>query len=158
MGQSVGVICEIAAPDADGMYLTDFLSYSHKVRHRAERLTEEIGVKAGYDHANPTVGEFLCDIHKRHVVELGLVYSHHLDFRTDVQHLFRILHGMARDLVKIMGDHVILGISCVNCRLEDLDPEVGELGSPDPADQLFCLAGEHRAANDFNTSGFFYVF
>ena len=77
----MGVICEIAAPDADGMYLTDFLSHSHKVRHRAERLTEEIGVKAGYDHANPTVGEFLCDIHKRHVVELGLVYSHHLDFR-----------------------------------------------------------------------------
>ena len=108
MGQSVGVICEIAAPDADGMYLTDFLSYSHKVRHRAERFSEKIGVKAGDDHTDSAVGEFLGHIHKRHIIELGLVNPDDLHIRTDVQHLFRILHGMARDLVEVVRDNVIL--------------------------------------------------
>src|SRR5918999_5915707 len=43
-----------AADHADRVQLVDELCVSHELRHGAERLPTEVGVRAGDDHAQPT--------------------------------------------------------------------------------------------------------
>ena len=102
------MIGQIAASHADGMNLTHLLGHRHEIRHRAERLAEEIRVQTGDDHPDATVGKLLGHIHKRHVIELGLINPHDLHIRADFQHLLRILDRMARYLVEVVRDNVIL--------------------------------------------------
>ena len=67
---------------------------------------------------------------------------------------------MAADgnLVEIVGDDIVNGITGVDGRLEYLDFEIGEFSSSDPSDKLLCLPGEHRSAYYLDASVIFYVF
>jgi hypothetical protein len=45
-------------------------------------------------------------------------------------------------------DDVILGVSIVDARLENLDLLTCDLCAPQPADELLALSAEHAARND----------
>jgi len=49
-----------------------------------------------------------------------------------------------------MRDDVILAVTVVDERLEDLHLLFRDLRAPQPADQLFALAAEHAADDDFD--------
>ena len=60
--------------------------------------------------------------------------------------------------MEIVRDHLDVAVAFVEGGLEDGDLLVGELGAAKAPDQFFCLAGEHRTADDFDVAGMFYVF
>ncbi len=51
-----------------------------------------------------------------------------------------------------MAHHVFIAVACVNGRLEYFHFLMCEDGTFHSADQLFCLAREHRPAHHLNSS------
>src|SRR5438105_3262206 len=51
-----------------------------------------------------------------------------------------------------MRHDVVVGVALVNARLEDLHALACDLRAPQPADQLFALAAEHRPAYHLDPS------
>jgi hypothetical protein len=49
-----------------------------------------------------------------------------------------------------MGDDVVVRVTFIDPRLEDLDTLAGDLGAAEPPNQLFALAAEHGAANNLD--------
>ena len=81
----MGVVGKVAASDTDGVDFTDLFGYGHQERHGTERLTEVVRIQACDYHPFTPVCKFLGDLHQRHVIELRLIYSNHLDVVGDIQ-------------------------------------------------------------------------
>ena len=158
VGETVGVIGELAAFDADGVDLLDVLGDGHQERHRAERLAEVVGVKAGDDDAHAFIGKGLDDLDDAEIEELGLVDADHLDIVRDGEHLQRRIDRSGRDPVKVMGHDLNVRIAVIYRGLEDGDFLMGELCPLETADEFLCLSGEHGAADDLHAAGFYVVF
>ena len=139
----MGVVGKVAASDTDGVDFTDQIGRAQRGGRGSISVVAVSCKKACDYHPFTPVCKFLGDLHQRHVIELRLIYSNHLDVVGDIQHLLGILHCVAGDLVEIVGDYIVLGVSGVNGRLEYLDLEICEFSSPDPADEFLGLAREH---------------
>ena len=51
-----------------------------------------------------------------------------------------------------MADHLDVVVAVVDARLEEQDALLGEARALHPAEQLFGLAAEHRAADDLDAT------
>src|SRR4029078_1022791 len=88
------------------------------------------------------------------VEELPLVDAHHLGLRADaLEQLARRADALRLDLHRAVRGDVIVAVAVVELGLEDLDLALGDLGAAQAADQLFALAAEHAAGDDFNPPG-----
>ena len=157
-GKTVAVIGEVAAAYADGMDFLYIFRNGHQPGHRTERLAEIVGVQAGDDDADATIGEGLAYLHDAFIEKLGFVDADHLHVRREVQHPGRSLDRGAGNRRGIVGYDVEVGVTFVDGRLEDFNLLFGELGAFEPTDQFFRLAGKHGAADYFDTARFFGIF
>lgn len=155
----MGVIGEIAALDADGMYLLDVLSYCHESRHGTEWLTEIVGIKACNDDAFAFVGKGLHNRNNVFVKELCLVNAYDLNIVLQgLQHCCSCCYRTALDALGVMRNDIALRVSDIDSRLEDCDLLIGEPCSFETADKFLGLAGEHGTAYYFNATCFFRIF
>lgn len=81
--------------------------------------------------------------HEAFVEELCLVYAHDLHVAGHVENLRGRRNRCGPYLVKVMGDDLHIGISSVDCRLENGYLLVGEPRPAQAAYELLRLAGEH---------------
>ena len=147
------MVRDVAAADADGMNLRDVFGRGHQGRHRAERLAEVVHVKARNDDAHTALGQLPGHVDDCIVEELRLVDAHHVDAFGALENGPRRIDRLGENRVALVRDDLLLGIAGVNLGLVYLNVEVGEPGPFEAADQLFGLAGEHRAADDFDPTG-----
>src|SRR5262249_40558982 len=85
------------------------------------------------------------------VEELAFVDSHYLGVFVDAaDELARAPHALRRDAHIAMGDDAVVAVAVVEQRLEDLDLLPGNLRPSQPANELFALAAEHAAGDDFD--------
>src|SRR5690606_10039997 len=82
--------------------------------------------------------------------ELRLVDPDHGGIPGEEQELVRRVHDDRGDRVLVVRDDGGLGVAVVDGGLEDLDLLPRDAGAFEPADELFGLAGEHRAADDLD--------
>lgn len=144
-----------AAPNTDGMHLLHILGNSHKSRHWSERFPEKIRVETGDNHPHARVRKFLSYLHERRVKKLRLVNAHDLCSFCKFQHFLRRIHRKGTHMLAIVRDHVLLGIAYIYAGLEHGYFLVGELRTSYASDEFFCLAREHRAADNlYRTRGF----
>ena len=139
LGEAVGVVGEAAALHTDGMDFLDILGHCHKGRHGTERLTCEICVKTSHYDPYPFVGQGLCHFDNGVVKELGFIYPHYFHIAGKQKHAGRRIYRGGRNAMRIVRDHLIVGISHIYGRLVDFDFLVGKLRPPEPSDQFFRL-------------------
>ena len=154
----MGMIREISTLDADGVDLTDILSYSHQSGHRAERLSKIVRIETGDNHPDSAVCESLTHIDQFIIEELGFVDTYHIYVGRDFQHMLRIADRSRLDAVKVVGDDLDIRVPDIDGGLEDGDLQISELGPLEPADKFFRLSGKHRAANHLDAARSFVVF
>ena len=51
-------------------------------RNRTERNSLVVHIQSRHDHSHATVGEFVANLHKTIVQELGFIDTHHVDIRS----------------------------------------------------------------------------
>ena len=56
-------------------------------------------------------------------------------------------------VVPLVFSSLVVGVSGIDARLEDLDLLAGDLGTADAADELLALAAEHAAGDDLDPPG-----
>ena len=157
-GKTVGVIGELAALDTDGVDFLHVLGDGHQERHRAEWLTEIVGVKAGDDDAHALVGKGLHHLYDAEIEELGFVDADNLDIVRNGKHLERSVDRSGGNAVVIVGDHFNVRVTVIDSWLEDGYFLMGELRPLETADEFFGLSGKHGAADDLHAAGFYVVF
>src|SRR6267143_3805414 len=149
--EALGVDSGIAAADANGKQLGDFLGDGKEARHGFERAAAIIGIQTGDDHALAEIREFGANIHDLIAKELRFVDAD--DFRARRQ-LFHDLgsfeHVVRRNAQARMRHDLVGGVTLVDGRLEDLHTLARDFRAAQPPDQLFALAGKHRADDDFD--------
>ena len=146
-GEAVRMLGEVAATDADGMYLRHILCRGHKVGHRTERLARIVHVETGHDHPYAAVGQLAADLHEALIEELRFVDSHHVDVAGEEQNVAGRFDRGGADGIGVVGDHILLRIAHIDGGLENFYFQVGELGSFESSDQLFGFARKHRSAD-----------
>ena len=133
------------------MQLVHDLGDAQELRHRAERLTAEIGIGAGEDHAAAAQREVARDLHDAGVEELHLVDRNDLRERIEPERdLARRVHRHRLDgpaVVTADGEDAA-GISVIKVRLEHLHPLLRDHRPAHATDELFALAAEHHAGDD----------
>ena len=149
-GQAVRMVRQVAAPYADGVYFGYVLRRSHQRRHRSEGLAREVHVEARHDYPHPAVGQLPADLHS--------VPGRRTAPRRCPRHRRpRSSAGCsAPNLPAWSGSRwhrakrPPLRVSHVDAGFEDFDPQAGEFGSLQAADQLLGFTREHRAAYHFD--------
>ena len=150
--QPLRVVGRVAAHHADGARLGDVFGDRQQLRHRLERLAEVVLVEAGHDDAHAARGQ-------RRRTTAGSSASKNWPSSmptTSVSGLTLASSSAAR--ARLLGrnpqlavrDDVVVGVAGVDGGLEDLDTLAGDLGAAQPADELFALAAEHAADDDFD--------
>src|SRR5579864_88298 len=151
LDQALRVHRGIAAAHANGQQLGDFFGDGQKARHRLEGAAAIIGVQASDDHPLAQIGELAADVHDFVAKELRFVDTDHFRARLDLFHDFRSFEDVVGgDAQARMRDDFVGGVALVNGRLEDLHALAREFRAAQAADQLFALAGKHRADHHFD--------
>ena len=149
--EALRMVRRIAADHADGERLGDVLRDGQQLRHRIERPSEVVLVEAGDNHALAPVGERVARGRQVRVEELSLVDADHLGFVGDHPHqLVGVRHVLGRDALIAMRHDMVVAEAVVENRLEDLHFLPRNLDAPQPANELFALAAEHAAGDDFD--------
>jgi hypothetical protein len=149
---TVGDVRQVTAFHTDGMHLRHFVGDGTQGRYRSERHTFKVHVQSGNDDSHPAVGQFVAHVYQPFVEELGLVYAHHVYFRTEQQDACRRVYRSRGDGIIVVRHHFLFRIACVDGRLEYLHSLTGEGGAFQAADQFFGLARKHGTADDFYSS------
>ena len=120
-----------------------------ELRHCAKRLAAKVGVGAGDDHANATVGERRRERHNRRCEKLRFVDSDNLRVGTNLaRDLLGRIDGNGLDGAAIVTRYVVdARITLVEMRFEDLHFVTGDDGPANTANQLLTLSTEHHAAD-----------
>ena len=85
------------------------------------------------------------------IEELPFVDADHFGVRLDgVEQLPRAFDRPGFNAHLAVRDDVVLRVAGIDRRFEDLDFLSGDAGAAQAADQLFALAAEHAADDDFN--------
>src|SRR6267378_6603071 len=149
--QALGVNRGIAAADADGEQLGYFLGDGEEARHWFERAAAIIGVEAGDDDAFAEIGELRANVNNFVAEELGFIDADDLRARRQFFHDFGGLEDRVRRNAEArVRDDLVGGVTLVNGGLEYLHALARDLCAAQTADQLFALAGKHRADHDFD--------
>ena len=134
--------------DTNGMHFRHFVGYGKESWHRSERLTFEIEVKTCDYHTYTPGCQLVTDLHDMVVEELRFVDADHFTLLRHKQDACRRIDRRGGNAVAFMTDDLFLAITDIYGRLEYLNLLLGKLSSTKTADELFRLAGEHRAAHD----------
>lgn len=148
--QTLGAAGRLPADQADCMQFGDFLGLAHKLRHRPEWLCTEIGIQPRQNHPYAVLGKLIDNIDQFSPEELGLIYGN--DSRIWIQAIDNILcciHCMGLDIAPVMAADMLGAVTIVNDGLKYLGLLPGNHGPANPADQLFRLATEHAATDNF---------
>ena len=149
--EALRVVRRIAADDADGQRLGDVFGDRQQLRHRLERTAQVVLIEPGDDDALAAVRQRVARRRQVRVEELPFVDADDFGVLGHLLHqLVRVAHVLRGDPHVAVRHDVILAEPVVDERLEDLDLLAGDLGPPQPADQLLALAAEHAAGDDFN--------
>ncbi len=149
--QALRVVGGIAADDAYGQRLRDVFGNGEQLRHRFEGPTEIVLVEPGDDDALAAIREGIARRRQIRVEELPFVDAD--DFRVLVDLLDELVGSADVDGLDphvAVRDDVVLAEAVVDERLEDLDLLSRDLRATQPADELFALAAEHAAGDDFD--------
>src|SRR6202790_3091915 len=148
---ALGVHRGIAAADTNGEQFSDFFGDREQPGHRLERAAAIIGVESGDDDALAEIGELGADVDDFIAEELRFVDADDFGARLDFVHDFGgfgdVVGGNAEAGV---GDDLVGGVAFVDGGLEDLHALARNFGAAQAADQLFALAGKHRADHHFD--------
>src|SRR2546430_8638499 len=144
-----------AAHHADSLELVDDLGDREQGGHRAERQPAEIHVDPRQHDPDAAVGEIVGGDDDPVVQELHFVHGDHLGVGSHrADHALGAIHRLGLDRATVVrADGVEPGVPGIEVRLEDLDALFGNDRSSNPTDQLFTLAGEHHAGDDFDPAG-----
>ena len=153
LGLAVGEVGEVATAGADGVELGDILGPSQEEGHGAKGTTGEIHIEAGNDDAHACEGEPLDDLANGVVEELGLVYAYDIHTYCEGGNGGRAGNGYAGYAGGIVRDDVRSIVPGIGCGLEDACLLTGYLHTLEPAYELFALAREHAAADNFYPAG-----
>ena len=137
-----------ATTNADGEGFRNVFGNGKKLRHGIERPCAIILIESGDDHALPEVGHLVAHRHQFEIEELRLVDAHNLSLCVQQRANFGCRSHQFRPHLHIAVAHnVILAEAVIQPWLKDLYALFGNLGAPEPADQLFALSAEHAAAD-----------
>jgi len=153
LDEALRVLRRVAALHADGERLGDLVGHGEQLGHGMEWPAEIIGVEPGDQDTLAHVGEPHHERDDLLAEKLRFVNSDDLGAQIEPRiHIRRVAHGGGADLELAVRDDVIAGVAFVNARLEDLHALAGDLRAPQPANQLFALAAEHRPAHHLDPS------
>ena len=107
-------------------------------------------VKSRHDYPHPAVGQLPADLHQSLVEELRLVDAHDIDVRGHQQDILCRIYRRGADRAGVVRNDLLFGVSHVDAGFEDFDPQAGEFGPLQAADQLLGFTREHRAAYHFD--------
>src|SRR6266852_2354272 len=149
--EALSVDRRVAAAHTDGQQLGDFFGDGEETRHRLERAAAVIGVQAGDDDAFAEIGELGANIHDFIAEELRFVDADDFGTRRKLFHDLGSFKYRIRGNAKAgMRDDFVGGVAFVAGGLEDLHTLARDLRAAQAANQLFTLAGKHRADHDFD--------
>src|SRR6267143_521899 len=149
--EPLGVNRGIAAADADREQFGDFFGDGEEARHGFERAAAIIGIQAGDDDSFAEIRELGANIHYLIAKELRFVDADHFRARRQLFHdLGGFEHVVRRNAEARMRHDLVGCVTLVDGGLEDLHALARDFRAAQPADQLFALAGKHRADDDFD--------
>jgi hypothetical protein len=149
--QALCVNGRIPAANADGQQFSDFFSDGQKTRHGFERPATIVGIETSDNDALTEVGELGAHVHHFFAQELCFVDADNFGAWLQFVHDFSGLGDVVRwDAESGVGNDFVCGKTGVDGGLEDLHALAGESGTPQPADEFFAFAGEHRANDNFD--------
>src|SRR5664279_760035 len=133
---------------ANGLKLVEDLGPAEQLGHRAERAAAEVLVEAGGNDALAARDEDVDHEHDRGIEELHLVDPNGVVALGEARNLLWPRDGDRSHLCARVTDDVADVVAVVDLRLHDQGALAGDLGATEPANELFALAAEHRAADD----------
>ena len=145
-------VSQRTALNTNGMHLCYVVGNGAQCRHRTERHTFKVHVKACNDNANASVGQFVANGHQPLIHKLRLINAHHVDVCRKQQYRRRRIHGRAMNGIAVVAHNVVFRKARINGRLENLNPLFGKHGTFHTPYQLLSLARKHRATNHFHSS------
>src|SRR5688572_10503817 len=152
-GDALAVVGGRAAAHADRMHLVDVLGQRHDAGHRPERAAQVVLIQSGDQHSHAAVGEVANQPCQPIVEELRFVDAHYVHPRLQAPaQLGAVGHRLGRYLALVAGHQPLGVVALVQPRLEHLDFLARDHRAPQPAQQLFALAGEHAAGDDLDMS------
>src|SRR6266853_1768906 len=149
--EALGVNRGVAAANTNRQQLGDLFGDGEKARHRFERAATVIGVQAGNDDAFAEIGELGANIHYLIAKKLRFVDADYFRAWRKFFHDFGGFEDVVRRNAEAgVRDDFVGGIAFVDGRLDDLQTLARDFRAAQTADQLFTLAGKHRANDDFD--------
>src|SRR5438552_16149719 len=149
--KALGVNRGIAAANTNRQELGDFFGDGEEARHWLERTAAIVSVQAGNDDAFAEIGELGANIHYLIAKKLRFVDA---DYFRAWRKFFHDFGGfeevVGRNAEAGVRDDFVGGIAFVDGRLKDLHALARDFRAAQTADQLFTLAGKHRANDDFD--------
>ena len=149
---AVADVGKSSAADTDGVHLCHLISNGTELRHRAKGLSFEVEVQTCHYNADSSGCQLVADLYNMLIKELSLVNAYHIALLPHEQDAGRGINWCGEDAVALMTDHFLLAIADIYGRLENLYPLLCKLCPAQTADELLCLAREHRAAYDLHTA------
>ena len=146
-----------------GMQFGHLFGQGQQQRHGAKRHAFVVEVEARHNDAVALVGQFVADLWKSFVEELGLVHRHDgkpfaptwlaspcvLDV---VPKRLAAVHDNGAHGVFVVAHDFDVVVPRVRRGLEQRHGQLGDVGPADASEQLFCFARKHGATNDFQAS------
>ncbi|TND08589.1 MAG: hypothetical protein FD123_2093 [Bacteroidetes bacterium] len=138
---------QLAAADADGVYLGYVFRGGHERGQGTERLAHIIHIQPGHDHADAGTGKLVADFHESCIEKLGLVDAHHVGIAGKQENIGGSGYGRRMYGIRIVRNHFLFIVARIRGRLKNFDFLAGELRAFQPPDQLFGFAGKHGTAD-----------
>ena len=135
----MGYVSQGSATHTNGMYLCDIISNGAKCRHGTEWDSSEVHIETCDDDSDSFRGQLVAHIDKVFVEELGFIDTDDIAFVAKEQDAGRIIDGRGVDSNTLVGHHIVVGIACVDSRLEYLHFLMCKLCTLHTTDQFFGL-------------------
>jgi len=157
LAEALGVDGGLAADHADGGELGDLVSQRHQRRNRAKGFIRKGRIEAGHEDAFAEGDELEGERDDGGVEELDLVdaddfYLGELGVERGAEVFDRRNSSSFMGLRAMRGDGRAV-VAEVDVGLEAGDALAGDAGALEAADELFGLAREHGAGDDFEDAG-----
>ena len=149
--EPLGVIGRIAAHHADRQRLGDVFGDREELWHRLERLAQVVLIEPGHDDPLALIRQRVA--YRRQSASKNCPSSMPTTSVSGATWLSSACElCTAADPIRISLCETMWSspIASVDHRLENLHPLAGNLRAAKPADQLFALAAEHAADDDFD--------
>lgn len=149
-GCALGAIRRIPAHNTDCEGLGDVLGHRQELRHGIKGPAAEILVKAGYNDPLSLISKALGNLHDSGVKELTFIDADDLCFLCPGEHLRGVLDYCRPEARVTVRNEMRRTEACIDSGLEDGHLLACDFCTSQPADELFGLAAEHAAGDDFD--------